>query len=175
MTIFRHDATRIFARRPPNTRVAASRAGTLDALEPVIFIESKRFLLFTPCQSGLLLCAVRAPLAPVSESESCVILIRMRVLVACVARTSHTGAPVITSKYASSWRILVRASQNVSPGSLGPVESTVQAGDRPCPRAQRRSSARGVFAPSSRVSPQGEPVIPAIRTDLVAIKSAESV
>lgn len=123
LTIFRRDATRTFARRPPNTRVVAPRAGDPGAPEPVIFAVSQRFLLFTPCQSGLLLCAIRAPLAPVSESEPCVIPVRMRVLVACVARTSHTGAPAITSKYVSSWRILARDPRIISPGSPGPLKS----------------------------------------------------
>lgn len=115
LTIFRRDATRIFARQSPNTRVAAPSAGFPGRPEGEIYARCSRFLLFTPCQSSLLLCAIARRWYPRIVRVRCRICdspMRMRcvcVLVWLVWHVClHTGAPVITSKYASSCRIRCR-------------------------------------------------------------------
>lgn len=87
-------------RRPrAGTPVGAARprAPTTGAVSPVA--PPSVFLLFTPCQYGGPSCcvAVRAPLASSERTvcRACLPLVRMRVSVARVARTSRTQARLL--------------------------------------------------------------------------------
>jgi len=96
-----------------------------------------------------------------------------------VWHVSRTQArTVITSKYVSSWRILVRASRNVSLGSPNPIELSYRLERSPLSRNTavlvQSCNMLHRFPDLSR-TPQGEPENLAIQADLIAIESAESV